>query len=117
MPKELPFPALHLMTASSPWVTVSSRRCCGNTVPTSSRWLVSQSGCGSSCQMPTFTRFRFDPRAVEPPEQRGKTWCIAGSGDCLIGRKDIPPYISPSYTTFEIEPRMPKTDSQMFRKR
>ncbi len=46
-------------------------------------------------------------RVEVPPKFRGQTWCIAGSGYCLIGMKGAPPYISPSRATFATEPRVP----------
>ncbi|WP_145057857.1 exo-rhamnogalacturonan lyase family protein [Lignipirellula cremea] len=42
-----------------------------------------------------------------PPQHRGKTWCIAGSGYCLTAMEGVPPYLSPSFRTFASEPRVP----------
>ena len=47
-----------------------------------------------------------------PPEHRGKTWSIAGAGYCLTAMKGVPPYISPSFQTFENDPRVPELAQQ-----
>lgn len=47
-----------------------------------------------------------------PPEHRGKTWSIAGAGYCLTAMKGVPPYISPSFQSFENEPRVPELAPQ-----
>jgi hypothetical protein len=43
-----------------------------------------------------------------PPQHRGKTWAVAGQLFTIINMKGVPPYISPSYTTFENAPRVPQ---------
>ena len=42
-----------------------------------------------------------------PPEHRGKTWGLAGRLFSIVHLKNVPPYISPSYATFQGEPRVP----------
>lgn len=46
------------------------------------------------------------------PEHRGQAWCIAGSEYSLVGMEGVPPYISPSYMTFQSPPFVPETGGQ-----